>query len=199
MRLDINLATHPYEDVRRFWLRWGTALAGLGLFTLLVVLGVLSTWVSASKDKASIRRLEEQIAARDQEKEKAVAQLNLPKNSAIRDRAQFLNELFQRKALSWTKVFEDLERVMPAHLHVVSIHPEITPEDELQLKLVVAGESRDRAIELVRNMEDSQHFQGTEIEQEAGVAGQTTGDNVQFEVSTFYVSAPEAAGKGGAP
>ncbi len=26
MRLDINLASQPYEDARQFWLRWGTAL-----------------------------------------------------------------------------------------------------------------------------------------------------------------------------
>ncbi|HUK26098.1 MAG TPA: PilN domain-containing protein [Terriglobales bacterium] len=200
MRLDINLATHPYEDVRRFWLRWGTALAGLGLFSLLLVLGVISAWSGANKDRESITRLEQQIAARDQQKQQAVAQMNLPHNREVRDRAEFLNALFERKSLSWTRVFEDLERVMPPHLHVVSIHPEMTPEGELELKLVVAGQSRDRAIELVRNMEDSQRFQRTQIEQEAGMAGQTNGDNVQFELSTFYIPGAEAAAsKGGAP
>ena len=28
MRLDINLATRPYEDAREFWVRWGL---GVGL------------------------------------------------------------------------------------------------------------------------------------------------------------------------
>jgi type IV pilus assembly protein PilN len=199
MRLDINLATHPYEDVRRFWMRWGTALAGLALLTIVLILVTFNAWVAANKDKAAINQLEGQIAVRDREKQAAMALLNRPDNSAVRDRAQFLNELFQRKALSWTTVFEDLERVMPARLHVVSIHPEITLDNELELKLVVAGESRDRAIELVRNMEDSQHFEKTEIEQESGVTGQTAGDNVQFEISTLYVPGPETAGKGGAP
>ena len=32
MRIDINLATQPYEDPRRFWLRWGGALAALGIY-----------------------------------------------------------------------------------------------------------------------------------------------------------------------
>jgi type IV pilus assembly protein PilN len=199
MRLDINLATHPYEDVRSFWMRWGAALAGLCLLTVVLFLVTLNAWISASKDKAAIGQLEGQIAARDKEKQAAMVLLNRPDNSAVRDRAQYLNELFQRKALSWTTVFEDLERVMPAHLHVVSIHPEITPDNDLELKLVVAGESRDRAIELVRNMENSQHFQKTQIEQESGVTGQTAGDNVQFELSTLYVPAPDTAGKGGAP
>ena len=102
-----------------------------------------------------------------EQKAKAEAILNLPDNRGTRDRAQFLNDLFQRKAFSWTKVFEDLERVMPPRLHVVSIQPEKAADNQLQIKLVVAGESRDRALELVRKMESSQHFQQTQIEQES--------------------------------
>ena len=81
---------------------------------------------------------------------KAEETLNLPANRGTRDRAQFLNDLFLRKAFSWTKLFEDLEQVMPPRLHVVSIRPERTLDNQLEIKIVVAGESRDRAIELVK-------------------------------------------------
>jgi len=53
---------------------------------------------------------------------------------------------------------------------------------------VVAGESRERALELVRKMEGSQHFQQTQIEQEQSQTGLTPGDKVQFEISAVYVS-----------
>ena len=69
--------------------------------------------LAARKDRSLIEQREQQIAARDQQKAKAEEILNLPANRGTRDRAQFLNELFLRKAFSWTKVFEDLERVMP--------------------------------------------------------------------------------------
>ncbi len=36
MRVDINLATRPYEDSSSMWLRWGGALAALSLFTLVL-------------------------------------------------------------------------------------------------------------------------------------------------------------------
>jgi type IV pilus assembly protein PilN len=191
MRLDINLATHPYEDERRFWLRWGTALAGLLALTLVLVATTALFWYSASRDRSVIRQTEEKIAERDQEQQAAVALLNQPENATVRDRALFLNGLFQRKSLSWTKVLENLEQVMPPRLHVVSIHPQVTPDKELQLKLVVAGESRERAIELVRNMENSRRFQQTQIEQETTVTAQAPGDNVQFDISTLYVPGPE--------
>ncbi len=200
MRVNINLATHPYEDVRRFWLRWGGALAALGLLTLLLVYSALTGWVMARKDHGLIRQREEQIAARDTEKAKAEALLNLPQNRSTRDRSQFLNDLFQRKAFSWTKVFEDLEGVMPPRLHVVSIRPEMASDNQLEIKLVVAGESRERAQELVRRMENSQRFQQTHILQEtAASTGQATGDKVQFDISAFYVPEVDSAGKRSTP
>jgi len=83
---------------------------------------------------------------------------------------------------------------MPARLHLVSIHPAMTPENELEIKLVVAGESQERALELVRKMESSQRFQQTQIQQWSTQPGQTPGDNVQFDISALYV--PDLAGAG---
>jgi type IV pilus assembly protein PilN len=188
MRVDINLATQPYEDSGSLWMRWGTALAVLGLITLVLLYSVLAEWAAARKDRSLIAQREQQIAVRDQEKARAEAILNLPENRATRDRSQFLNDLFLRKAFSWTEVFQDLERVMPARLHLVSIQPSMAPGNQLELKMVVAGESRERALELVRKMESSQRFQQTQIEEEQSQSGLTPGDNVQFDISAVYVS-----------
>jgi type IV pilus assembly protein PilN len=194
MRVDINLATRPYEDSSSMWLRWGGALAALSLFTLVLVYMVIAGWVAARKDRSLIAQREEQIAARDQEKSRAEGILNLPENRSTRDRSQFLNELFRRKAFSWTRVFEDLERVMPARLHLVSIQPATASDNQLEFKLVVAGESRDRALELVRKMESSQRFQQTQIQQESSQGGQIRGDNVQFDITAVYI--PDLTGSG---
>jgi type IV pilus assembly protein PilN len=198
MRVDINLASQPYQDAKQFWLRWGGALVALGLLTLILVYSALTGWISASKDRELIRQRQAQIAARTQEKSQAEALLNRPEHRSTRDRSQYLNDLFQRKAFSWTKVFEDLERVMPPRLHVVSIRPEMGSEAELNIKLVVAGESRDRALDLVRKMEASQRFQQTRIDQERTESGQTPGDNVQFDINAVYVPEGQSTSKGGA-
>ncbi len=199
MRVDINLATHPYEDSSALWLRWGGTLAALGLFTLILLYVVFAGWAAARKDRTLIAQRKQQIAVREQEKTRAEAILSLPENRSTRDRSQFLNDLFRRKAFSWTKVFEDLERVMPARLHVVSIQPAMDADNQLEIKLVVAGESRERALELVRKMEGSQRFQQTQIQQESSQAGQTPGDNVQFDIRALYVADLAAAGGRSAP
>ena len=188
MRLGINLATQPYEDSQQFWLRWGGGLVALGLVTAGLLYFTLVGWLGARKDRRLIAQYQTQIEARDKEKADAQVLMNMPQNANTRDRSQFLNDLFYRKAFSWTHVFEELERVMPPRVHVVSIHPELAVDNELAIKLVVAGDSREKALELVRKMESSTHFHQTEIEQESVGNGQvSSGDAVRFDISALYV------------
>jgi len=198
MRIDINLASQPYEDSRNFWTYWGTGLGLLVVLTLLLGYFAVTGFLQANRERARIASLQAEIAAYDQEKARAETMLNLPENRAVRDRSRFLNDLFQRKAFSWTKVFEDLERVMPAHLHVVSIHPDLSKDNNLEIKLIVGGESREQALDLVRKMEGSKHFKQTQIESERSETEPTNGDRVRFDISALYVpSAGSAEASGG--
>jgi type IV pilus assembly protein PilN len=186
MRLDINLATRPYEDARQFWMRWGTGVGVLAVITLTLLIFTISGWYNARQDHKRISELRAQIADLEKEKTQAEAMLNRPENRAMRDRSQYLNELIARKAFSWTKAIEGLEKVMPAKLHLVSIEPQLNEENQLSIKMVVAGDSPDRAIELVRRMEESKHFKDTRIDRQTQMA-QQGGDNVQFDINALYV------------
>jgi len=186
MRLDINLATQPYEDARQFWLRWGTALIATAVFTLALLAFTIMGWFAARRDHATIASYRAEIALRDRTRQGAQDFLNQPENRATRDQSQFLNELIDRKSLSWTHVLEDLEKVMPTRVHLVSIHPEFDEDNQLKLKMVVAGDSRERAVELARRMEDSRRFKQTYIQQER-YAQSGSGDTIQFDINGIYV------------
>jgi type IV pilus assembly protein PilN len=186
MRLDINLASQPYEDARQFWLRWGTALAASVVLTLALLAITVTGWFNARRDHAKIAEFQAQIAQRDRKRQEAEEFLNRPENRNTRDQSQFLNQLIERKSLSWTRVLENLEKVMPARVHLISIHPELDEDNQLTLKMAVAGDSRERAIELARRMEDSGHFTQTYIESESPAAG-GSGDTVQFNINGIYV------------
>jgi hypothetical protein len=190
MRLDINLATHVYEDARQFWLRWGTALALLGIVTLGLLGLTISQWYNARLDHRKMNELHAQIAAREQERAAAEALLNRPENRAMRERSQYLNELIARKAFSWTQAIEGLEKVMPPRVHLVSIQPELNDDNQLSIKMVVAGDSTEHAIELVKRMEESRHFRGTRIAGQRQVS-QPGGDNVQTQIEALYVPGGE--------
>ncbi|MFZ0734941.1 MAG: PilN domain-containing protein [Candidatus Sulfotelmatobacter sp.] len=189
MRLDINLASQPYEDARSFWMRWGTAVGALGLLTLVLLTTDVTGWINARRDRAAIDQKKALIAERDQIRAHAEAFLNRPENRTTRDESQFLNQLIERKAFSWTQVLESLEKVMPARVHLVSISPQLDDDNQLSIKMRVAGDSRDRAIELARRMEESRRFAQTQITSET--YGQSpTGDTEQFDIVAIYIPEP---------
>jgi type IV pilus assembly protein PilN len=192
MRLDINLASQPYEDARQFWMRWGTALVAASIVTLVLIATTVSGWLAARHDHATVAGYRGQIAQRDLTRQQAEAYLNRPENRSTRDQSQFINGLIERKALSWTRVLEDLEKVMPSRVHVVSIAPTLDEDNQLNLKLVIGGDSRDKAIELAQRMEESKHFTQTYIETERS-ANDANGDRVQFDINGIYVPETEAA------
>ena len=193
MRLDINLATHPYEDAREFWARWGLGVGLLAVLTLFLLGLTVNDWTKAGRDRHEIARLQQQIAERDQERAQAQAFLDLAANRSTRDQSQFLNGLIQRKSFSWTRVFEDLEQVMPPNLHVASLRPGLNEQNQMELEMHVAGDTRAAAVELVHRMEGSKHFQGAQLVQE--VQGGESGSNITASVVAIYVPdlAPESA------
>ena len=190
MRLDINLASQPYEDARQFWTRWGTAMGALGLLTLILLALDVSGWIAARRDRITMAQQRSMIAERDKVRADAERVLNLPENRTTRDESQFLNQLIVKKSFSWTRVLENLEKVMPPRVHVVSISPQLDEDNDLMLKMTVAGDSRDRALELARRMEDSRRFAQTNIIRATHIESQT-GDTVQVELAAVYI--PELA------
>jgi|SRR5579862_1150604 len=192
MRLDINLASQPYEDARQFWMRWGTAVGAVALLTLVLLALDITGWVNARRDRASIAEKRAMIADRDQIRANAEKILNLPENRSTRDQSQFLNALIERKAFSWTRVLENLEKVMPSRIHLESISPQLDEDNQLGLKMMVAGDSRDRALELVRRMEESKRFAQTQVISEHFLQA-TNGDTEQFEIAAIYIPEPPSA------
>src|ERR1022692_544441 len=112
MRLDINLASQPYEDARQFWLRWGTALGVAAILTLVLVTVTITGWFNARRDHAKIADFRAQIAQRDRTRQQAEEFLNRSENRTTRDQPKSLNKLIERKSFSWTYVRKDLEKGM---------------------------------------------------------------------------------------
>ena len=189
MRVTINLASQPFEDAQRFVRQWALTLGLVGLLTLALIAGAALRLRSWGVEQRRINDLQAQIGQGNREIGQAEAFLNRPENRDTRDKSLILNDLIERKAFSWTQIFSDLERIMPPRLHVVSIRPELTPDNQLALRMVVAGESRERALDLVRRMEQSPHFRQPQIVAEAREEQPpTSGDRVQFDISTLYAA-----------
>jgi len=205
MKFKINLATQPYEDAQRFYLLWGTGLVLLAVVTGGLIYAAVQGWrhthVIAQKINAERVNLDKLTAQEQQD----IAILNKAENRDVRDKSHVLNNLIRRKEFSWTLIFADLEHIMPARLHVLSIAPHLDVNNDIQVRMVVAGDSRDKAIELVQNMEKSREFRHSQVLAETDIprdqGGAQAGDLVQFEISAEYIPGalvtPAAEQKGG--
>ncbi len=198
MRININLASSPYEAAREYTRRLGMLLVALAVLTV-GLLGYILYQRSHTRDvDQKIAAAKQEIASLDDEKAQALTILNQPQNRDVADQSAFMNDLFARKALSWTLVFTEMEKLMPANIHVVSMKPEFNRQNQLVLHVMVATSSREKAVELVKRMEKSRHFRTPQVQAEntlgsEGSAG-PAGGNIQFDIAAVYVPFAEDTG-----
>jgi type IV pilus assembly protein PilN len=159
-------------------------LIGLGF-------GLMHFHQSALRMAVQEDALNQAIAAQQHEEQGYRAQMQQPANARVLQQAQFLNGLFEEKSFSWTAAIEDLERVLPAGVQVTLLEPTRAKDGRLTLHLRVSGQ-RERAVEMVRDMERSKRFAAPRISGEntenSQANLQTVRDTgkVSFEVLAEY-------------
>jgi hypothetical protein len=194
MRLNINLATQPYEDARRFTAFWGGILGALLISAVLLSLLVYKRWHDYRTISKAISVEQNVLRDLDQKQAQDVAILNRPQNRDVREQSDFLNDLIRRKEVSWTRIFTELEKMMPAHLRVLSAQPTVKDE-KIIISLQLGGDSRQRAAELVQRMERSKIFRNAQFVNESEVQGagrQNDQDPKHFTVQAEYVPTGES-------
>jgi type IV pilus assembly protein PilN len=198
MRISLNLATRPFVELGPLLARLRLAMAGLALLAVGLAAGLYILSGKARAAEARMDGLKAQTLAFQTERQNDERRMQLPQNRAVLERSQFLNALFARKSFSWTSVMMDLERVLPAGVQVTSIEPVVTAEGDVNIRLRVSGD-RERAVELVRNLEQSQRFlqprlanetAQTQEKGEAAALRPTVPGAVEFDILSGYNPLP---------
>jgi Tfp pilus assembly protein PilN len=187
MRLNINLATQKYEDVRQFYVRWSVAI-GVSAVLMLVLIGFAwRNFHNSSRSGQRIRQLQAEIADLQKQRAAAEAISNLPENHDVTEQKNYWNRQINRRQLSWTQLFNDLQRIMPARAFLSSVHPEVTPDNRLKLTLVVMGDTHENGLELQKKMEKSERFRSPQITSETMQKQQKTEAQLyKFDIVTYY-------------
>lgn len=204
MRVNVNLATQKYEDARAFFTRWGSAAAAAALIT--IVLGTLAVlnYSDTEKDRKIFTDMRRQIDEIESGRVANEAILNRAENRDAREQARFWNDVIDQKSFSWTRLFSDMEKIMPARAFVMSVKPALDTDKldlakGLKLDLVIGGEKHDDAVDLVRKMEGSDHFRQPHITAESVTTPARGGQAVvEFHIETFYAPATPARLQAGA-
>ncbi len=178
MRISVNLATRPYVELAPVYNRLRTWTAILVITGLALWFLYRSECTEAREKLAYVASVQNHVQQLEHQQQSYQALMQEPKNAAILHQSDFLNDLFQHKAFSWTATMTDLETVLPSGVEVLSIDPIVAKDGHVTIRLRVTGD-RDRAIDLIRNLEKSQHFAQPRLAQESQATGNAQPGNLQ--------------------
>jgi len=158
MKIAINLASQPFRRDRAMLVGSGAiALMLVALLALLVSLNHMeSGQVADTRDQ--IARLEKQMRSLSSQQAALDATLRKPENAEVLERSLFLNALLYRKGISWTRIFADLEKVVPYNVRIMSIRPSVSGPNQVSLDMTVGTEAPGPFIDLLKNLENDPHF-----------------------------------------
>lgn len=158
MRIGINLASEPFRRDRP--LIAGSVAVGVMLIGLLGMLIYLASGerARAAEAREAIAKTETQLRLMQRDRSQMEGVLRQQQNADVLDRSVFLNELLSRKGVSWTRIFSDLEQVTPPNVRVVTVRPQIRPNNELLLDMVVGSQSAESILNFVMQLEASSVF-----------------------------------------
>ena len=157
MRVTLNLASKPYVELRPLYQRLRIIIAVLAVLAVAFWYVWKIEYNHAQVVQARVDAIQNSVNQLQSERQQHEASMRQPQNAAVLNQAQFLNNLFLRKAFSWTAVMIDLEHVLPAGVQVLNIDPVVSKEGNVAVRLRVLG-PHDRAVDLVRNLEKSHRF-----------------------------------------
>ncbi len=157
MRIILNLATRPFTDIGPALKRLRIAMAILAVAAICLGFGLRALHQKAEEARARDHSLDGEIVAITQERQSYRNLMLEPANARLLAQVAALNQLFDEKAFSWTLAMEDLETVLPGGVQVSTLEPLRDKDGHITLHLRVLG-PRDKALELVKNLEHSKHF-----------------------------------------
>ncbi|OFW23701.1 MAG: hypothetical protein A3H27_08440 [Acidobacteria bacterium RIFCSPLOWO2_02_FULL_59_13] len=191
MKIPVNLASQPYENLRPLYLAAGLALAiAVGLASFVV----WKDWQNREETRTvteQIRQLQHESAVLQQEQQQLERSLRTPEVQQISDRAAFLNSLILRKSLSWTQLFMELEKILPNQARITAIRPRLNQSQQAELSLTVAAVEMGPLVEFLKNLESSSRFGSPVVEAQRFPPERTTDRSIFLDLSASYF--PSAA------
>ena len=184
-RSDFNLSSRPFPAYR---------LINLALGAVGAVLLVLTVWqaygfVRFSSMARDIRDDEQEARVEAESSGKRVSdlksRLDRPEAAAKLSEIGFLNGLIGRKDLSWTRLFSNLEDMVPDSVHLVSLRPDVQSGGPIVLYLEVTSRSIADVSRFIEALERSPEFDNVVVSLEQ-IADPAATKDVNVTLSANY-------------
>lgn len=163
-RIPINLASDPFRRDRAMLVASVAVAIVLTITLLISVVAIFSGRGQAQATRVVVDRLDTQLKAVGAQQAKLDITLHKPENAEVLERSLFLNSLIERKSVSWTRIFNDLEKVMPYNVRLVSVRlPQIDSQNQVLLDMMVGADDFAPVLSLLKKLEASPQFGPTTV------------------------------------
>jgi type IV pilus assembly protein PilN len=159
IHVPVNLASEPFRRDRPLLV--GSVVVAIALIvTLFIQIGlILSERAEAADTRFALERVNTQVTRLGAQQAALDATLRKPENAEVLERSIFLNDIIQHKAISWTKVFADLDKVMPYNVRLVSVRlPQVDSQNRVLMDMVVGADDPAPILQFMDKLEKSPQF-----------------------------------------
>jgi Tfp pilus assembly protein PilN len=112
----------------------------LALLLCVVIFLITADRARVKDTRVAVARLDSEVRKISAEQARLEGTLRQPANAEVLQRSYLLNTLIEHKAISWTKIFSDLEAVLPLDTRIISVRlPQITSQNEVVLDVQVGS------------------------------------------------------------
>ena len=186
MRVRLNLATKPLESHRRFLAGAGVSAFVAGV--LFVVLGwhVYAVRKSAAEVRARAEKMREEYGKYQAERNDLKRFFDQKSIKGLNDHAAFINGIIAVRSFNWTQMFMDVEHMLPAGAHIISIEPKQV-SGHVEVNLTFGAANDDVKLKFLKALETAKQFSDVKEQNEVRpTSGSNSSDMWVVHLSTFY-------------
>lgn len=181
----LNLAISPLERYRRFKVYVGAA--GALAAVLFVMLGwhVYHVRQAASAFRMQTDKTTLQIDQLNAERQELDEFFSRPENAKLHDRAAFVNTIIDARSFNWTRMFMDLEKLLPDGVRVLKIEPkQVSGQAAVKMTIGAANEEAKRKFLTV--LEQSDAFSHLQLSSVHAATQQAPAGELVLELTFIY-------------
>jgi type IV pilus assembly protein PilN len=158
MKIPINLASQPFRRDRPM-----VAASIAVTVALTALLGALLLFIQQDRGQLAgmhqeIRLLNRQIHDVSTEQARLEGIMRQPQNASVLEWSVLINTLIYQKAISWSRLFADLEKTLPYDVKVVAIHPQVDTLNHVKLDVTLGSDKPGSMHQALQAIEESASF-----------------------------------------
>ncbi len=121
--LELNLASRPFHNNTPIWTVHGVLFAAVVLFTAWNIRSAAEASRKLQALQADLGSVERQQADLDKREEAALTSARAFDLKTMQFQADKANDIILRRGLSWTRLFNTLEKVVPYEVRMTAVRP----------------------------------------------------------------------------